>query len=147
MIVAAECFVFVGACPTHNLFYVSTILGVQCKDGIILGTEKIVTNKMMMPGTDKRLYSIALNCGGVINGLTPDGRSIIQKAREECTSYKDQFHIKIPGSTLADRLALKFHMSTVYANYRPIGTSIIFGIHDTFKGTQLFMVEPSGACF
>lgn len=55
--------------------------------------------------------------------------------------------MKIPGSTLADRLALKFHMSTVYANYRPIGTSIIFGIHDTFKGTQLFMVEPSGACF
>ena len=71
----------------------STILGVQCKDGIILGTEKVIVNKMMMPGSDKRLYSIALNCGGIINGLTPDGRSIIQKAREECCQYKDQFHV------------------------------------------------------
>ena len=102
---------------------------------------------MLVAGADKRLYSIALNCGGVVNGLTPDGRAIIQKARAECTQYKDQFHVKIPGMTLADRIALKFHMATIYANYRPIGTSIIFGIHDTFKGTQLFMVEPSGGCF
>ena len=38
-------------------------------------------------------------------------------------------------------------MSTIYANYRPIGTSLIFGIKDMFKGVQLYMVEPSGACF
>ena len=61
----------------------STTLGVVCKDGIILGTEKIVINKMMISGTDKRLYSINLHTGGVVNGLTPDGRAAIQKAREE----------------------------------------------------------------
>ena len=77
----------------QNLLYNSTILGVHCKDGIILGTEKIVINKMMIAGTDKRLYSVALNCGGIINGLTPDGRAIIQKARDECKQYKDQFHV------------------------------------------------------
>jgi len=58
-------------------------LGVVCKDGIILGTEKIVVSKMMLTGTDKRLYSINLHTGGVINGLIPDGRSIIHRAREE----------------------------------------------------------------
>ena len=42
---------------------------------------------------------------------------------------------------------MKFQMSTIYANYRPIGTSLIFGIKDMFKGVQLYMVEPSGACF
>ena len=63
----------------------STILGVVCKDGVIMGTEKLVVNKMMVSGTDKRLYSISNNCGGVINGLTPDGRSMIQRAREEST--------------------------------------------------------------
>jgi 20S proteasome alpha/beta subunit len=45
-------------------------------------------NKMMVAGTDKRLYSIDLHTGGVINGLTPDGRSIIQRAREECVQYQ-----------------------------------------------------------
>lgn len=112
-----------------------------------MGTEKIVVNKMMVPGTDKRLYSISLNCGGIVNGLVPDGRAVVQKAREECQQYKDQFHVKIPGNTLADRVALKFQMSTIYASYRPIGTSMIFGIHDMYKGLQLYMIEPSGSCF
>ena len=52
---------------------------------MILGTEKLIFNKMQINGTDKRLYSINLNTGGVINGITPDGRSVIQRAREEGT--------------------------------------------------------------
>ena len=47
------------------LWYYSTICGVVCKDGIILGTEKIVVNKMMISGTDKRAYSMAREIGCV----------------------------------------------------------------------------------
>ena len=36
----------------------STIVGVVCKDGVIIGTEKIVVNKMMVSGTDKRTFNI-----------------------------------------------------------------------------------------
>lgn len=61
----------------------STIVGVQCKDGVILGTEKIVVNKMQVAGTDKRLYSANINTGSVINGLVPDGRAMVTRAREE----------------------------------------------------------------
>ena len=41
-------------------------MGVRCKDGIILGTEKIVVNKMMVSGTDKRIFSVNPNLGCVI---------------------------------------------------------------------------------
>lgn len=43
----------------------STILGVKCKNGIILGTEKIVVSKMMLAGTDKRVFSINTQTGCV----------------------------------------------------------------------------------
>ena len=125
----------------------STIVGVVCKDGIIMGTEKIIVNKMMLPGCDKRLYSIDVNTGGVINGLVPDGRSVITRAREEATQYKGMFGIRIPGAVLADRMAMKFQMNTIYASQRPIGTSIIMCNHDAMKGYQLYMVEPSGTCY
>lgn len=36
-----------------------------CSDGIILGTEKIVINKMMLSGTDKRVYSVSKQIGAV----------------------------------------------------------------------------------
>lgn len=38
-------------------------------------------------------------------------------------------------------------MSTVYASFRPYGTSIILASYDHLKGFGLYMVEPSGACF
>ncbi len=38
-------------------------------------------------------------------------------------------------------------MSTVYASYRPFGTSLILAGHDTLKGFGLYMIEPSGSSF
>ena len=40
-------------------------MGIVCRDGIILGTEKIVINKMMVSGTDKRAYAISRDIGCV----------------------------------------------------------------------------------
>lgn len=118
-----------------------------CKDGIILGTEKIVHNKMMVSGTDKRAYNITKAIGSVCNGMVPDGRAMMYRAREEAAQYEQQFGIKIPGSILADRIALQFQMHTIYGYYRPYGTSVIFATHDNMKGPQLWMIEPSGQCF
>lgn len=38
-------------------------------------------------------------------------------------------------------------MSTVYANFRPFGTSVVLAGHDSLKGFGLYMIEPSGACY
>jgi len=99
-----------------------------------MGTEKIIVNKMLVPGTDKRLYSINLHMGGLINGVVPDGRSVITRAREESTQYESMFGIKIPANVMADRMALKFQMNTIYSAYRPYGTSLVMGAHDSMNG-------------
>jgi 20S proteasome alpha/beta subunit len=49
----------------HLPLLYSTIVGVKCKDGIILGTEKIIANKMMVSGTDKRIFSVNTQTGCV----------------------------------------------------------------------------------
>jgi 20S proteasome subunit alpha 7 len=64
--------------------FLSTIVGVVCSDGIILGTEKIVQSKMMVSGTDKRTYSVTKSIGSVFNGIAPDGRCVMFRARDEC---------------------------------------------------------------
>lgn len=102
---------------------------------------------MMTPGTDKRVYSVSIHSGAVFNGITPDGRSVVQKGREESTQYQTMFGIRIPGHVLADRLAMKFQMSTIYSAYRPYGTSVIISHWDAMKGFQLYMIEPSGSCY
>jgi len=57
------------------------------------------------------------------------------------------FGIKIPGSVLAERLSLRVQMSTVYANYRPFGSTMILASYDHIKGLGLYMVEPSGTMY
>lgn len=69
------------------------------------------------------------------------------RGREEAVQYEKMFGIKIPGSVLADRLGLRAQMSTVYASYRPFGTSVILATHDHIKGFGLYMIEPSGSSF
>lgn len=57
------------------------------------------------------------------------------------------FGIRIPGTVLADRIAMRVQMSTVYASQRPFGSTIILANHDHLKGFGLYMIEPSGSCY
>jgi len=77
----------------------------------------------------------------------PDGRALVMKGREESAQYKKMFGVNIPASALADRLALKCQMNTVYASYRPFGSSVMMCCHDNMVGPSLWMIEPSGACY
>jgi 20S proteasome subunit alpha 7 len=79
--------------------------------------------------------------------LIPDGKTLMQRAREEAVQYEKMFGIKIPGSVLADRIGMKAHMNTVYASQRPYGTSVALATYDHIKGFGLYMIEPSGSCF
>lgn len=102
---------------------------------------------MMVSGTDKRIANVTKNIGCVVNGLTPDGRALMHRGREEAAQYDQHFGIKMPGSVLAERLASYTQMHTIYASYRPFGTSIIVAAHDHLKGPTLHMVEPSGSTY
>ena len=65
------------------------MIGVKCKDGIILGTEKVIITKLAVEGNDQHIFTIDQNTGIAINGLIPDGRNVVQRAREESIGYKD----------------------------------------------------------
>ena len=82
-----------------------------------------------------------------MNGIVPDGKSVMYRAREEATQYEKMFGIKIPAATLANRLALNSQMKTMYANYRPIGSAMIIASHDQVKGFGLYLLEPSGTLY
>lgn len=124
----------------------NTIVGVVCKDGVILGTEKVLTTKLLLPQTDKRIYSISRHAGIIVNGVVPDGRNIMYKGRKEYKSYSDQFGTEISGKVLCERLGGYMHYYTCYYSFRPFGTSVCISTHDKIHGYALHMIEPSGEC-
>lgn len=124
----------------------STIVGVVCKDGIVLATEKVLPSKLLVPQTDKRIYSISRHAGILVNGVIPDGRNIMYKGRKEYKSYQDQFGTEISGKVLAERLGGYMHYYTCYYSFRPFGTSVAISTWDKVHGYALFMIDPAGEC-
>lgn len=83
-----------------------------------------MVSKMLVAGSNRRIFGINKTLGGVITGLPADGRQIINRAREESTSYKETYGHSIVPSVLANRLGLYTHFYTLHYSLRPFGKSI-----------------------
>lgn len=121
-----------------------TVLAIVCKDGVVLASQKMKLSKMLVHGTNKRAYAITKQAGCVVCGMVPEGRNVVNRARQEAVSYKQSYGESIPGYLLAERLGFYMHHYTLYASYRPIGSSILVANYDKAEGVTLFCVEPSG---
>ncbi|PPS09974.1 hypothetical protein GOBAR_AA10677 [Gossypium barbadense] len=97
-----------------------TVVGIKCKDGIVMGVEKLIASKMMLPGSNRRIHSVHRHSGMAVAGLAAD--------------------------ELAERVASYVHLCTLYWWLRPFGCGIILGGYDR-DGPQLYMVEPSGISY
>ena len=45
-----------------------TAIGIRCKDGVVLAVEKIISSKLLKPGTNKKISSVDRNIGVVSSG-------------------------------------------------------------------------------
>jgi 20S proteasome subunit alpha 7 len=124
-----------------------TVCGVRCKDGVVLGCEKQFFSKLLIEGSNRRIYNIENSIGMAVCGKIPDGRSIVQRARSEAADYLKTFSIPIVGNILSDRMQIFVHQFTLYGGYRPYGSAVLIASYDEFDQYNLHMVEPSGHCY
>lgn len=122
-----------------------TAIGIKCNDGIVLAVEKPQMSKMLVSGSNRRIFGIDEHCGIAVTGVTADGRQIVNRAREESKSYEDTYGHKILPTVLSNRLALFIHYFTVHGSLRPFGASTLIAAYDDdIKSPELYMIEPSG---
>ncbi|CAG9328142.1 unnamed protein product [Blepharisma stoltei] len=123
-----------------------SIIGLKCKDGIVIGGERNVLSKMLVQNSNKCIFGITKNIGAVVTGVIPDGKAVISRARQEATQYAEFYGKDIGATVLAERVAQYMYLFTLYGGLRPFGCSIIMsGIDDGIP--KLFLIEPSGAFF
>ncbi|KUI57590.1 putative proteasome subunit alpha type-7 [Cytospora mali] len=147
-----------------------TSVGIRCKDGVVLAVEKVVTSKLLKPGSNKRIATVDRHLGVVYSGMVPDGRHFIDRARDEARSWRDNFKTPITTADLAARMGGYLQAYTLYQSVRPFGITAIVGGYDTeldlpvdgevgsgpkcgaggkaqdkkHGGPSLYMIEPSG---
>eukprot|EP00754_Rhynchopus_humris_P011747 Rhum_TRINITY_DN14247_c18_g1::Rhum_TRINITY_DN14247_c18_g1_i1::g.77272::m.77272/K02727/PSMA3; 20S proteasome subunit alpha 7 len=118
-------------------------LGICCKDGVVLGMEKLIISKMLEEGANTRIHGIDTHQGCTVGGMLPDGKHLVQRAREEARQFLQTYGIPITGDMLVQRLCSYMHFFTI-SWYRPFGAALMIASYGT-DGPQLYVADPHGA--
>lgn len=122
----------------------TTSVGIKFNDGVVFAVEKLITSKLLVPKKNVKIQVIDRHIGCVYSGLVPDGRHLVNRGREEASSFKKLYNKAIPLPAFADRIGQYVQAHTLYNSVRPFGVTAIFGGIDE-SGPHLYMLEPSGA--
>lgn len=122
----------------------ATSVGIQCKDGVVMGCEKLKLSKMLVEGTNRRIFPVAKHVGMAVGGIVADGRSIVSRARQEAQNHRSTWGADMTLDMLCERIAAYKHMHTTYAPYRPFGASVLAGGIDCTNGPSLYVINPVG---
>ena len=122
-----------------------SLIGIKCVDGVVLGVEKLVLNKLLVEGSGRRVHPVAEHAGIAFTGYAADGRPVVATARQECDNYEEYYGQVIPPHVLSDRMGHFFHAYTTYGGYRPFGINCVIAAFDAEKQEAfLHMVDPTG---
>ncbi len=124
-----------------------TAIGLRVKDGVVFGVEKLVSSKMLVEGSGKRIFHVGRHAALCVAGLQADARQLVLRARAEASSWSALYGSDMPVALLAERVAGYVHQFTLFASARPFGCSVLVSGHDAAKGYQLFCIDPTGNCF
>jgi len=92
-----------------------TAIGLQVKDGVVLGVEKIIVSKMLVEGSNKRILHVDKHVGVASAGMLADSRQIVNRARSEARQYLKFYGDPIPVRVLNERLSHFMQVKFAYS--------------------------------
>eukprot|EP00048_Salpingoeca_helianthica_P015126 m.225175 g.225175 ORF g.225175 m.225175 type:complete len:247 (-) comp16634_c0_seq1:164-904(-) len=131
----------------------STAIGIQTQDGVLIAVEKRITSPLMDPSSIEKIVEIDAHIACAMSGLTPDARTMIERARVEAQNYWFTYNepMRVESVTSAVcNLAMQFGEGDDAedgAMSRPFGVALLIGGIDTLgpkKTPILFQADPSG---
>ena len=120
----------------------ATIMGIQCKEGVVLGSEENI-EPLEEAEYSWKIFKVDEHVGAAIVGLSSDARILIDQARIYAQSNRLTYDEPIDVEVVTKRICDIQQMYTQHAGVRPFGVSIIFGGVDK-TGSHVFGTHPSG---
>ncbi|RJS85217.1 archaeal proteasome endopeptidase complex subunit alpha [Candidatus Bathyarchaeota archaeon] len=122
----------------------ATILGIVCKEGVVIGAEEKIESRLQDPDFSQKIYEIDEHIGAAVVGLSSDARILIDQARIYTQSNRLLYDEPIDVEMAAKKIGDLKQLYTQHAGVRPFGVSIIFGGVDK-TGGRIYTTDPSGS--
>ena len=132
----------VNAIDEERLLKGTTTIGLVCKDGVVLATERRATaGNMISNKATQKLFKIDQNIGITIAGLVGDAQVLARYLRAEVSLYRLRRNAPLTAEGAATLLANILNGNRFYPYY----AWLILGGVDA-KGSHVFSVDPAGGC-
>ncbi|MEK6901494.1 MAG: archaeal proteasome endopeptidase complex subunit alpha [Nanoarchaeota archaeon] len=125
----------------------STAIGIACKDGVALLTDKRVTSKWMVPEAIEKMFKIDDHIAATAAGLIADARVLVDRAQLRAQQHSVTYDSKIDTLSIVKEMCDLKQICTQSAGLRPFGVSMIVGGVEEDGEIRLFLTEPYGLYF
>ncbi|MFZ0698807.1 MAG: archaeal proteasome endopeptidase complex subunit beta [Thermoplasmata archaeon] len=130
----------VSAMDEDRLLKGTTTIGLVCKDGVVLATERRATAGTMIANKQtQKLFKIDQNIGLTIAGLVGDAQTLTRYLRAEVSLYRLRRNGQLSAEGAATLLANILSGNRMF----PFYAWLILGGIDA-KGGHVFSVDPAG---
>jgi proteasome beta subunit len=132
----------VSAQDQERLLTGTTTIGIVCKDGVVLATERRATaGSMIMNKQTTKVFKVDQNLGVTIAGMVGDAQVLVRYLKAEVALYRLRRNGPVSAEGAATLLANILSGSRFYPYY----AWLILGGVDA-KGGHVFSVDPAGGC-
>ncbi len=121
----------------------SMALGITYKDGVLLVSDRRITEKLMVVDSIKKISQIDDHIISTFAGYTMDARIIVKRMRVYAQQHKLTYGEEIDVEGVVKYMSDISQAYTQYSGIRPFGVSFLLAGNDK-KGAQLIATEPSG---
>ncbi|NTV23389.1 MAG: archaeal proteasome endopeptidase complex subunit alpha [Nanoarchaeota archaeon] len=124
----------------------STAIGISCKDGVILVTDKRLVDKLVVSESVEKIWQIDDHIGATASGIISDARVLIERAQVLAQQNRVTYDSPIDIVSIVKDICNLKQITTQSGGYRPFGVSILIAGVD--NGTpKLFETDPTGIYF
>jgi len=132
----------ISAADEERLLKGTTTIGIVCKDGVVLATERRATAGTFISNKQtQKLFKIDQNIGITIAGLVGDAQVLARYLKAEVSLYRLRRSAPLTAEGAATLLANILSGNRYYPYY----AWLILGGVDA-KGSHVFSVDPAGGC-
>lgn len=121
----------------------NTAIGMTCKDGVLLVTDKRINDKLIVASAIEKIFRIDDHIIATAAGILSDARVLVERSQQKAQENQVTFDSPVDTLTIVkDMCALK-QMCTQSGGLRPFGVSmLVAGIDE--DGPKLYRTDPTG---
>ncbi|MFW6272739.1 MAG: archaeal proteasome endopeptidase complex subunit alpha, partial [bacterium] len=121
----------------------NTAIGIVCKDGVILVTDKRLIDKLVVPDAIEKIFKIDDHIMSTAAGILSDARVLVERAQVKAQQHRVEYDDPIDNLAVVKDMCNLKQLCTQSGGLRPFGVSLLVAGIDS-KGLSLFETDPTG---